>query len=214
MRATPRSWSAVAARRIATAPSIAAARARLGVARPATDGRSRRMPAARGQLRSLAGRGPRASPASTATARSIWPRCWPASVPAAAARIALGGADITADGVPARAAPGHPLRDRRAAGRGHGRRLLRRDQSGAEGDRRAALLAARPQRLGSHPRPCPRADPAPRHPHAVGEDADRPALRRQHPEGAAGARAAPTPASSIFNKPTYGLDLQNIAPRP
>ena len=36
-------------------------------------------PAARGRFRSVAGRSARASPASTATGRSIWPRCWPGS---------------------------------------------------------------------------------------------------------------------------------------
>ena len=115
-----------------------------------------------------------------------------------------------AEGVPARRAPGPPLCDRRAAGRGHGRPLLRGDQSGAEGDRRRALLAARAQRLGSDPRPCPRADPPPRHPHALGEDA----VRRGFPAAISRrccwrASSIPTPASSIFNKPTYGLDLQN-----
>ena len=38
------------------------------------------------------------------------------------------------------------------------------------------------------PRPCPRSDPPPRHPHPSRADAAGPALRRQYPEGAAGPR--------------------------
>ena len=45
-------------------------------------------------------------------------------------------------------------------------------------------------------------------------DARRHALGRQHPEGRARARALVRPRVVVFNKPTYGLDMQDDAQRP
>ena len=111
-----------------------------------------------------------------------------------------------------RAAPAGPaLRHRRPAGRGHGRRrspsrlnLLLKQIGEAPFWSRGL---ERPDEIDRHARALIAAFDVrtPGHPHA-----DRPAVRRQHPEGAAGARAVRRRAGVvIYSKPTYGLDLQN-----
>ena len=198
MPATPRSWWAAGARPVATARSIAAVR----LASASRVCRRRPIPAnapcARSSLRSLAGRGP-------GHRRRRRQR------PEAAGR----GAGRPASRHPAVGSRLGRRRYRRPRAcrrrRRRGLRYLTDDRLGEGtvgpfsvatnlvlkeiGER--ALLAARARATADLIAcACPRADPAPRHPHALGEDADRPALRRQHPEGAAGARArVPTPAS-------------------
>ena len=81
------------------------------------------------------------------------------------------------------------LRDRRPARRRRGPALLGRHEPGPQADRRRALLAARLDRPHVDQRDRARAHQRVRHPDAVGEDDDRQALGRQHPEGAARAGA-------------------------
>ena len=149
-------------------------------------------------------------PASTAMARSTWRKCSPASVRQSPARIVLRGVDITRGGVPDRRQRGIAYVTDERHGEGTVADILGRDQSGRS--RRSARRrfggAASADGSRIH-RMRPRADPAPRHPHALGAHADRQALGRQRTEGAAGARADARADVVVFNKPTYGLDLQN-----
>ena len=84
-----------------------------------------------------------ASPASTATARSSWPRRWPASLRPRGGSIVLDGARHRSPWMSASAARRAALPDRRPAGRRHGRRLSRLDQLLPQAGRRGAVLAPR-----------------------------------------------------------------------
>ena len=108
---------------------------------------------------------------------------------------------------PARRAP---LRHRRPAGRGHGLRLPRRPQPAAEAHRRRAVLAPRhhPQRGGGAPRArahrrARRARAGAGHPlgHLSGGNVQKALLARELDN---------QPMAVVYNKPTYGLDLNNI----
>ena len=154
-----------------------------------------------------------ASPASTATGRSSSPRRWPASGRPPPGAILLDGKRLERLDVGARRRLGLRYVTDDRLGEGTRRQLPRRDQFPAEGDRRAALLAARHRAAAARSRA--HAAPA------------GPRLRRPHPRrGArrsAGCPAATSrrrcwrascparPRSSIFTKPTDGLDVQNIA---
>ncbi len=110
-------------------------------------------------------------------------------------------------------APARPaLHHRRAPGRGNGRALFGRHQSRDEGDWRARAVASRRQPVGPHSRSCARAasasydirTPSERTPlgRLSGGNIQKVLLAR---ELGAAARLV------VFSKPTYGLDLQNIA---
>ena len=85
------------------------------------------------------------------------------------------------------------LRHRRPPARGDGRLALGGDERGAQADRQAAVLGARPDPLRGDRREGAGGDLALRHPHAEPGDARRGALRRQRPEGRARARAVVRP---------------------
>ena len=81
-----------------------------------------------------------------------------------------------------------PLRDRRPARRGHGRHLPGLDQLLLKQIGEAPFWRHGLGRPRGHRGACPQARRSVRHPHAERRNAHRPAVGRQHPEGAAGAR--------------------------